>query len=171
MIPHHLRSSTTLLENQSPSAERQHLTRPWKWESLPHPTQPRRCLISTLFNFRSSQTAACRRSLLGACCKISQAPSKSQSKTLLISGILKYISESTPTPREKTSPKSPVPPPNTTEETPWALRHCLFQQWLGEVEAEWEFTPAPAGHGKPPGIGSDWAETPKYQLCLPPMRK
>ena len=48
-----------------------------------------------------------------------------------------YISESTPTPRQK-HPLSKGFSPNTAEETPWALSHSfrLLQQGLEETEPE-----------------------------------
>lgn len=134
MVPHHAWRPTILL--QKGSTWLVHGSK--KTFHIPH---HRSTASSQLYSTsKSSQTAACN--LLGACCKISQTPNKSQSKTLLISGILivLYLDETTPTPRQKTSPKGFSPTPQWKLHELWVIVSCWrFHWWLGETEAE--FTP------------------------------
>lgn len=126
--------ATTFLQNQSLPARRKHLTPRGNQEvSASHTTT----VLPHLNIIRLQNPPKQQQSLFGAHCKISQAPNKSRSKGLLISGILMVLYQSESTPTLKTPPKGFSL--NTTVETPSALSHhsnWSFHQWLGESEAE-----------------------------------
>lgn len=107
MIPHHPPG-----EPATP-ADREHLNGLWKWKSLPYPTPPLCCPISTLFSFKF---------LPGSNTKL-QTRARGTFYRCFLYPLVLYFSESTPASRQKACPKGFHP--QTPQQKLRALSHCF----------------------------------------------